>query len=50
MRGLSRRTVVAELNARGIKSLAGGVWHCTQLSRVLNRLDLGNWRASVGYH
>ena len=33
MRGLSRRNMVVELNALGIKSPAGGVWHCTQLGR-----------------
>ena len=48
MRGLSQRNTVVELNALGVKSPAGGVWHYTQLCRGLKQLDLGDWRASFG--
>ncbi len=37
-RGLSTRDMVRELNAVGIKSSTGGLWHYTQLRRVLARL------------
>ena len=46
MRGLSLRNTVGELNALGVKSPAGGVWHYTQFCRELKRLDLGNLQTS----
>lgn len=36
--GMTQRRIVEELNARGIASRTGGVWHLTQLRRVINRL------------
>lgn len=37
-RGLSRRAMVDELNALGIRTSTGGTWHLTQLQRTLKRL------------
>jgi len=36
--GLSQRAMVAELNALGIRSLGGGIWHLRPLQRLLTRL------------
>lgn len=37
-RGLTRRAMVDEMNALGIRTRTGGVWHLTQLQRTLERL------------
>ncbi|WP_149135635.1 recombinase family protein [Cupriavidus campinensis] len=37
-RGLTRRAMVDELNALGIRTATGGAWHLTQLQRTLGRL------------
>lgn len=37
-RGLTLRGMVAELNARGVPSPAGGAWHLANLHRALKRL------------
>lgn len=40
-RGLSRRSMVYELNIVGIRTPQGGEWHLGQLSRLLKRVDAG---------
>lgn len=37
-RGMTRRAMVEQLNALGIRTSTGGVWHLTQLQRTLARL------------
>lgn len=37
-RGLTRREMVEELNALGVRTSTGGTWHLTQLQRTLGRL------------
>jgi hypothetical protein len=38
-RGLTQRSMVAELNMIGIKTQQGGEWHLGPLSRLLKRID-----------
>lgn len=48
-RGLSQRSMVAELNLAGVHAPAGGRWQLAQLQRLLHRLSTGS-TTYAGHH
>ena len=49
-RGVTQRTMVAELNVAGVKAPAGGTWRLGQVQRLLSRLSLRKVEASIIAH